>query len=137
MLLRLLRAALREFRRPRLWLGIWYAGLLLCIALSLVHPPKFSVDVPDGDKIGHFLAYLTLSVWSVFLFAKPRSRLFAALALVGLGVGMEVAQGLLTSDRMMDARDAVANAAGVVVGQLLALSRAQTFLQRWDLRWFG
>ena len=128
------RAALREFRRPRLWLGVWLFGWLLCITLSLVHPPPIDLDVPDGDKIGHFLAYATLSAWSVLIFASRRSQWKAALALVALGIAMELAQGALTSDRMMDVRDALANTLGVGLGQLLALSRAQTQLQRWDRR---
>lgn len=32
------------------------------------------------------------------------------------------------------AMDALANSLGVIFGQLLSLSRAQTLLQRWDLR---
>jgi VanZ family protein len=131
------RAALREFHRPRLWLGIWLFGWLLCITLSLVHPPRIDLDLPEGDKIGHFLAYASLSAWSVWLFASRRHRWQAALALVALGVVMELAQGALTSDRMMDVRDALANGLGVGLGQLLALGRAQTLLQRWDRRAFA
>ena len=47
-----LLAALREFRRPRLWLGIWLLGWLLCIVLSLSHPPRIGIDLPEGDKLG-------------------------------------------------------------------------------------
>lgn len=126
------RAALRDFRRPRLWLGVWVFGWLLCVVLSLMHPARIDLHVPDGDKIEHFLAYATLSAWSVLLFASRRSQWKAALALVALGIAMELAQGALTSDRMMDIRDALANTLGVGLGQLLALGRAQTLLQRWD-----
>ena len=66
--------ALRAFARPRLWLGLWYFGWLLCIALSLMHPPRIDVDVPDGDKIGHFLAYGLLAAWAVWIFQAPRSH---------------------------------------------------------------
>lgn len=131
------RLPLREFKRPALWLGVWLFGWLLCITLSLIHPPQFGIDIPDGDKLGHFLAYALLSAWSVLIFADRRSHWQAALLLVLLGVGMELAQGALTSDRMMDARDALANALGVLSGQLLTLSRARSWLQRWDLRLFG
>jgi VanZ family protein len=137
MMLSRLHAALREFRRPGLWLGIWIFGWLLCITLSLVHPPRVDIDVPDGDKIGHLLAYALLSAWSVLIFAGPRSRWRAALSLVLLGVAMELAQGILTADRMMDAMDALADTIGVALGQLLALGRGQTLLQRWDSRLFG
>lgn len=128
-------AALREFRRPRLWLGIWAFGWLLCVVLSLIHPPQLGVDVPDGDKIGHFLAYALLSAWSVWIFASRRSHLVSAMALVLLGIAMEIAQGLLTDDRMMDVRDAWADAIGVLIGQLCAFGPARSLLQKFEARW--
>ena len=130
-------SALRTFRRPRLWLGLWWFGWALCIVLSLIHPPSLGVDVPDGDKIGHFLAYGLLSAWAAWLFAGARTRLLACLGLVLLGVLLELAQGAFTSDRMMDARDGWADAIGVLVGQLAALRRMRGFLQRLDARLFG
>lgn len=128
-------AALREFRRPRLWLGIWAFGWLLCVVLSLIHPPQLGVDVPDSDKIGHFLAYALLSAWSVWIFASRRSHLVSAMALVLLGIAMEIAQGLLTDDRMMDVRDAWADAIGVLIGQLCAFGPARSLLQKFEARW--
>ena len=128
---------MRNFIKPRLWLGVWAVGWVLCVVLSLIHPPQIGLDVPDGDKVGHFLAYATLSGWSVLMFANPRSRGYAALALMLLGVAMELAQGAFTTDRMMDVYDALANALGVLAGQGLALSRWQYLLQRTDQRWFG
>ena len=136
-LLRDLSAALREFRRPRLWLGLWWFGWLLCVVLSLIHPPQLGVDVPDGDKIGHFLAYALLSAWSVWLFSSRRSHFVSAIALVLLGIAMELAQGAFTSDRMMDGRDAWADAIGVLIGQLLAFVKARHFLQWIEARWLG
>ena len=131
-----LRAALRDFNRPRVWLGVWLFGWALCIVLSLIQPPQVGIDVPDSDKIGHFLAYGLLSAWSVLIFARPRSHWLAALSLVLLGVAMELAQGAFTSDRMMDVNDALADALGVALGQLLLRGRARTLLQRWDSRLF-
>ena len=122
-------SALRAFAFPRLWLGVWGFGWLLCIALSLMHPPQIGVDVPDGDKIGHFLAYALLSAWAVWIFHAPRSHRRAALALFALGIAIELAQGELTSDRMMDAWDAIADTIGVLLGWWLGL-RTPATLQR-------
>ena len=132
-----LRSALREFKRPGLWLGIWLFGWLLCVILSLIHPPQVGVDLPEGDKLGHFLAYGLLSAWAVWIFASRRNHWKAALSLVLLGILMELAQGTLTSDRMMDGRDIVADALGVLFGQLFVLGRAPNLLQRWDARLSG
>ena len=129
-------AALREFRRPRLWLGTWAFGWLLCVVLSLVDPPQLGVDVPDSDKVGHFLAYALLSAWSVWIFASRRSHLLSAIALVLLGIAMEFAQGALTDDRMMDVRDAWADTIGVLIGQLFAFGPARSLLQqKFEARW--
>jgi VanZ family protein len=126
-------SALREFTRPRLWLGLWCFGWLLCIALSLIPPPHIDVDVPDGDKIGHFFAYALLAAWGVWIFASTRGHRRAALSLLALGIAIEIAQGTLTSNRMMDARDALADALGIAFGWWLGL-RMPGFLQRLDAR---
>ena len=130
-----MKPALREFRKPWLWLGIWWFGWALCIVLSLIHPPGLPLDIPDGDKLGHFLAYATLSAWSVLLFRTGNARITAALSLVMLGIVLEIGQGYLTQDRLMDARDALANGLGVLAGQMLAFSGWQDLLQRVESRW--
>ena len=128
---------LRAFARPRLWLGIWIFGWVLAIALSLLRPPPMGLDVPDSDKLGHLLAYATLSAWAMMLFATRRAWALAAVALVALGVGLEFAQGALTDYRLADPRDAVANTLGVLLGLSALLGRAQFALQRLDRRWFA
>lgn len=127
---------MRAFRFPRLWLGLWLAGWILCIVLSLVPPP----DLPGpagSDKLGHFLAYFTLTAWAVGIFRTRRAHLLSALALVGLGIAMEIAQASLTSVRLGDVRDAVANTLGVAVGLLLGFTPLQFLLERLDRRLAG
>ena len=53
---------------------------------------------------------------------------------MALGVGIEVAQDLLTTTREMDAWDAVANTCGVLLGMGTALTRARDALLRMDAR---
>lgn len=130
-------SALRSFVRPRLWLGVWIFGWALCIALSLIPNPPIPTEVPEGDKLGHTLAYAMLSLWAVLIFESRAARWRAAWALVGLGVVLEVAQGTLTTYRSMDAFDGLADGVGVLLGQCLAWSSAQTALQRLDRRWFA
>jgi VanZ family protein len=127
---------LRAFARPRVWLGIWIFGWLLAITLSLVRPPSIGLDVPDSDKLGHLLAYFTLSAWAVMVFATRRAQWLAALALVALGVGMEFAQGAFTDYRMQDPRDALANTVGVLLGLVIARARMQGWLQALARKWF-
>jgi VanZ family protein len=129
-------SALREFARPRLWLGLWWFGWLLCIVLSLIAAPPIPADVPEGDKLGHFLAYLLLSAWAMWVFREPRAHRRAVLALCLLGVVIEVAQGTLTAHRMMDWRDAIADFIGVLLGWWLGL-RQPGVLQSLDRRAFA
>lgn len=125
--------ALRGFRRPWLWLGLWLLAIVLVVVLSLTPPP--AVPVPRGfDKFEHMAAYFLLSAGAVQLFGSRGARLAAAIALVALGVGLEFAQMLLTRTRMADPADAVANAVGVGLGQLLALTPGAVALLRLDQR---
>jgi len=127
--------ALREFARPRVWFGLWLFGWALCIVLSLISNPPIP-DVPDGDKIGHALAYALLAAWAVWIFPERRTQVRAVLALCLLGVVIEVMQGTLTTYRSMDWHDALADFAGVIVGAWLSL-RAPATLQRLDRRVFA
>jgi len=130
------RRLLRPFRRPGPWVALWVVGWALCVGLSLMHPPDLGIDVPDGDKIGHFLAYGLLAAWAVWLFPGTRAQAVSALGLVSLGVALEFAQGAWTVDRMMDWHDAVADAIGVLAGLALARWRAPGLLQWIDARVF-
>ncbi len=127
---------MRAFRFPGLWLGLWLLGWVLCVVLSLMsglHLP----GPAHSDKLGHFLAYFTLTAWAVWTFRARRSHLFAALALVGLGLAMEFAQANLTKVRLGDVRDALANTLGVAVGLSLTFTPLQFALERMDRALFG
>lgn len=127
---------MRSFAKPKLWLGIWLLGWLLCVVLSLITPPDVSLDVDNSDKIGHFLAYGTLSAWSVMIFRNKSNWWKSAVALICLGIAMEFAQGYLTSTRMMDWQDALANTMGVGLGLCVGLAPMQGFLLVLDRKIF-
>ncbi len=128
---------MRAFTKPKLWLGLWIFGWLLCVVLSMITPPDISLNVDNSDKIGHFLAYGTLSAWAVMLFQEKRSWILCAVALICLGIAMEFAQGYLTTTRMMDWHDAVANTIGVGLGFCVSFLPMQVWLQRMDRKLFS
>ncbi len=128
------RHGLRAFRRPRLWLGLWVFGWLLCVVLSLIHAPSLATDVPEGDKVEHLAAYGLLSAWAVWIFAARRAQWIAASGLIGLGIAMEFAQGYLTTYRSMDWRDGLADSIGVLLALWLARTRWPRALQHLDTR---
>jgi VanZ family protein len=124
--------ALKPLRRQRLWLGLWWSAIAVVIAASLV-PAFLLPEVPvGGDKLEHFGGYFLLAAAAVQLFATRRSLLRAGLGLVLLGIGLEVAQGLLTTTRQMDPWDALANSAGVLAGIATVLTPMRDALLRWS-----
>jgi len=126
---------MRDFDKPRLWLGIWIFGWLLCIVLSLGPPPPIPTAVPDGDKFGHALAYAVLSAWAVMIFRTRAAWLRSAAALMALGVIIEIAQGTLTDNRSGDPYDALADALGILFGLGVALTPASGLLLKMEQRW--
>lgn len=102
----------------RLWISLGVAIALGVIVASLVPggpPGRF----PGHDKLAHAGAYLVLMVW--FAGLQPRSTWrWVALALLGMGLVLEVAQGLMHMHRMADPVDVIANAAGIGIGAMAA-----------------
>ncbi len=127
---------MREFAKPGLWLGIWVFGWLLCIVLSMITPPNIEIDISNGDKIGHFLAYGTLAAWAVMIFRQKRGWWLSAFGLIFLGIILEFAQGYFTTTRMMDWRDALADTIGVGLGLSICLMPIQVFLLKLDRKIF-
>jgi len=78
-----------------------------------------------------FLAYFILAGSAVQLFRRGRPLLWVGAGLVLMGVGIEFAQGALTSNRMADPMDAVANTVGVLAGMATALTPLRDMLLRW------
>ena len=103
--------AVKPFRRPRVWLGLWWLAVTLVVVFSLTPPP--AVELPrHGDKAEHLLAYAVLAAGAVQVFRRGIPLLLAGAGLVLLGIALELAQGAWTATRVPDAVDAAANAAG-------------------------
>jgi VanZ family protein len=118
------------------WLPLSLAtGWLLVAAvvyLSLTPaPPK--VDLPEGDKVGHILAYAVLMFWFIQIYYRARSRVLIALAFVLLGVGLEFLQGY-GGEREFEFEDMIANAAGLALGWVSGPPRTRNLLSRIE-RW--
>lgn len=99
----------------RLWLAIGWGLVALVIYFSLTpQPPDMQVD--QGDKLAHLLAYFSLAAWFGQIHGP---RLPLVLALLALGAGLELAQGL-SGYRDMSLADMLANSTGVGLGWLAA-----------------
>lgn len=107
-------------RYPRLWIAV---GLTVAAAIAVTSlvPSKDLPEIKVSDKIEHLVAYVALG----FCFASVvvrRDWFWLVLALLGFGALIEVAQGLMSFGRSADVWDLVADAAGIAIGLLLALT---------------
>jgi len=106
--------------QPLRWFKWWLAlGWLLVAAviyLSLT-PHPIEIDIAQGDKLGHILAYMTLMAWFAQLYRRGLHGWWG-LGFVALGVALEYAQGW-TGYRTFDFYDMLADGTGVAAGWLL------------------
>lgn len=124
-------SALRPLRFPRASVALWLLMFVVVTTGSLLPAHDIpSPPFPGFDKIEHMTGYAVLSSYSVLLFATPRARMLAALAVIAFGCGIEVAQGIFTTTREPDIFDALANAAGALIGQLAAFLPIARWLER-------
>lgn len=87
------------------------------VVLSLI---PVEVDLGEGrDKLAHFVAYGSLTLWFGMVFSSRIAQLGIALAFCAMGVGVEFLQGL-TGYRTMEVADMVANSTGAALGWGLA-----------------
>ena len=105
-----------------------YLLILAIIVFSLIpHAPQ--IDLREGDKLGHFLAYGSLMFWFAQLEGSFDARLRCAIGFSLMGVALEFTQNL-TGYRSFDVLDMLANATGVLLGWLAALPRASAVFVR-------
>lgn len=116
---------------------VWYiAGVALTIfvvTLSLL-PARDVPRIGVSDKIEHAAAFALLTVWFAGL-VTPRHYIWLALALLGLGGGIEIAQWVMGLGRYADVRDFIADGVGIAFGltlSLLGLRHWAGFIER---RW--
>lgn len=120
---------LKPLRWPRFWLGLWWLAIVLTITVCLIPPPP--LDLPqNSDKVEHFLAYFLLASSAVQIYRTRAALLGVGAGLVGLGVGIEFAQGALTANRMADPMDALANSVGVIAGMAIVFTPLRNLLLR-------
>lgn len=105
----------------------FYAGLVLVVTLSLL--PQEALP-PTGlwDKANHTAAYGALALAGGLGFPGRRALVPAALGLLLLGAGLELAQAAVPS-RTASLYDVLANAIGIVLGSLFATA-ANTYRPR-------
>ena len=105
-------------RKASVAAGWAWAAAIVWLSLT-PRPPE--IDLPQGDKLGHFVAYGLLMFWFSQLYLQPRTRISYAAGFVAMGVGLEVLQGAL-GFRTYEVFDMYANTLGVLLGWAAALA---------------
>ena len=119
-------------RYTRAWYLVGVILTLVVIVTSLV-PAGDLPHLSLNDKLEHLIAYVSLSLWFGGLIA-PRRYPQLALALLALGGGIEIAQGIMGMGREADWRDFCADAIGVALGLsacVAGLSHWAAWLEQW------
>ena len=101
---------------------LWIAAIVVLVALIVVASLSPRPMVPSesmSDKTAHFLAYFSLALLGSGI-AAPASLWRAMLRCFLLGAALELAQALLTDNRVADLADLAANAAGILAAWLIA-----------------
>ena len=109
----------KPLRRLPMWLALWFAGITAVVVVCLL-PGQDLPRIPLSDKVEHALAFAALAASAVQLFVRGLPLLVAAVGLLALGVGIELAQAGFTTTRAMEGADVVADAIGIAAGMLVA-----------------
>lgn len=92
---------------------------IIIIYLSLSSLSNLGVEIIVSDKILHSFAYFSLTISWFFAVQKSHKNLKTKIAvcffILIFGIILEVLQGSITVNRMMDYRDVFANSAGILV----------------------
>lgn len=122
-------------RHARVWYVIGSALTMLVIVSSLV-PSRDLPHLRVSDKVEHLVAYFGLALWFGGL-VPLRRYLALALALLMLGGGIEIAQGLMGLGREADWRDFYADSLGVGLGLAVCMAGLRhwaTWFEQWPKR---
>ncbi len=115
----------------RLWILAIFILVAVIVAASLAPSPLIP-DADFSDKVGHYLAYLTLALLGSGI-SSPERLWWSMLRCVLLGAALEIAQALLTSHRAAEWGDMLANVSGILPAWLIAGSGRAG----WGLRAFA
>jgi VanZ family protein len=102
----------------RLWWGLGFVFVGLAIFVCLVPVGDIPTAFNWNDKVSHMLGHAALAAYFSGLVAR-RSWWKVCVALIALGIAIEIAQYFVHAGRQADPLDVLANSCGTLLGLLL------------------
>lgn len=98
--------------------------ILVVVLLSLIPIANQIPDIKNGDKLGHFIAYFTITAWFCLLYQKKWVKNLYAIGFIVMGGILEVLQQM-TGYRQFDINDFHMNTIGVIFGFIFGVIMIQ------------
>lgn len=119
---------MRPLRFALLWVSLGAALFLLVVYLCLRAPGAEESWFPGFDKFAHASAFFALGFCSLAL-VERRAYLRVIAVMLAIGLGIEVAQGLMALGRRAEWADLAADALGVAFALIVSLLRSESWFQ--------
>jgi len=117
-----------SLRYRTLWLTLgWLQITAVWVLYLMPSPPSVDIGIDFLDKLVHFATYAMLMGWFIQLYPHTRTRLFYAVGFIGMGMTIEILQGMGKA-RMFEAADILANSLGVVLISSIMHTRVNQIL---------
>ena len=110
-------------------LGLIWVGVVFYLSLGHVTSP---IELNGIDKFYHFVTYAFLSLWFLQIEILSKKAWTVIILLVLMGVGIEFLQSM-TTYRMFEYADMLANSIGVIIGWIFSFTFAGNVL-KWSIR---
>lgn len=123
---------MRNLRYHGLWVLTGITMLLIVFYLCLKAPDGGAESLLP-DKLAHALAFFALTAWFAAL-VERRFYLYVVVLMLSVGVGIEIAQGIMALGRSAELADVYADATGIALGILISLTIRDSWFERCE-RW--
>ena len=127
---------MKQLKYLRFWLILGWGMVFLVVIMSVIPSPAALDVLTTRDKFVHFFAYFVLMLWFGGIYLSGRKYLILGLALILIGIILELLQGM-TSYRYFEYKDMIVNGFGVLLGWLLSMTRVSSLLIFVDQRETG
>ena len=113
----------RPLRFTKIWRAIGWL-MLAVVAIAMALPaPQVDLNVEQGDKWVHLMAFAVVAVWWTQLYRPSPTLARCAFGLLLFAAGTELMQAAIPW-RSADPIDLLADAAGIALGMLVSLTPA-------------